>query len=101
MKTPGRNYDTQISVKSRPDTFTIFRMRNYIGILGQTYDFGVFCWHLKPLLIAINPEIPIETYKYAWLIHAQSIQNVGNDLTIEFSPGIYGIHKLDIKDWHY
>jgi hypothetical protein len=100
MKTFRGNYDAPISIKHKSAVFTVFKMEDYIGILGYTYDFGILRWHIRPLLIDLKGETSPGSLKYGRIIQVNSIANIGADLEIKFSSAIYGINKLIINDWN-
>lgn len=101
MKTFRGNYDAPISIKHKSAVFTVFKIKDYIGILGYTYDFGILRWHIRPLLIDLKGETSPQSLKYARIIKVNSIANIGANLEIKFSSAIYGINKLIINDWNY
>jgi len=97
MKPLRHNYDAKINPKPKKDNIKVFQFDNNIGILGQTYDFGVFKRHIKPIIISLNENV--NQYEYAITPRISSINHLDNDIEIAFERSVFGINKIKLKDW--
>jgi hypothetical protein len=93
------NFPAKIELKPRQEIFTVFLIDNCIGILGQSYELGLFRKHLKPIIIPIKNETIKNKYKFAIMPCVELVEVSNNDLIIVFSKSVKGIIKLTLKDF--
>jgi len=93
------NYPAKITLKPKKEVFRIFLIDNCIGILGQSYELGVFRKHIKPIIIPIKNKKIENKYKFAITPCVELIEEDNNDLNIVFSKSVKGIIKLTLKDF--
>jgi hypothetical protein len=93
------NFPAKIKLNQRKEIFKVFLIDNCIGILGQSYELGLFRKHLKPIIIPIKNETIENKYKYAIMPSVELIEVINNDLNIVFSKSVKGIIKLTLKDF--
>jgi hypothetical protein len=68
--------------------------------LGQTYEFGVFRCHIKPILVSLKGNDLVNKYKYAETPQVLNFKNKGNDLEIKFKSSISGINMIKLINWN-
>jgi hypothetical protein len=93
------NFPVKITPKPKKEVFRVFLMDNCIGILGHSYELGIFRKHLRPIIIPIKNEKIENKYKFALTPSVGLIEENNNDLNIVFSKSVKGIIKLTLKDF--
>ena len=93
---PGR---ATINPVSKLDTFTVFKMKNIIGILGRTYDLGLLKRELCPILIDTENYENVRSFNHAVNPKISTINWVDKDLEIVFERAPFGLKKLKLIDW--
>ena len=93
------NFAGKIKPKPKFETFETFRIDDKIGILGYTYDLGVFKRHIPPILVDIKNYENSTEYKYAKTPKISSINWNENDMEIIFERSVYGIDKIKLIGW--
>ena len=93
------NRGIMIKPKPKNDRFKAFLFEDNIGILGQTFDLGVFRRHIKPIIISLNDYENNKRYRFAKTPKISSINHIDNDLEIIFKSSVYGIRKVLLKEW--
>jgi hypothetical protein len=99
LKPLRHNYDAKINPKPKTDKFKIFQVENNIGLLGQTYDFGVFKRHIKPIIISLNGNVNLRQFEFAITPRISSINHLENDIEITFESSVFGINKIKLNNW--
>jgi len=89
----------QITSKIRHDTFTLIQIDNNIGILGQTYDLGLFRRHFKPIILPITDNFKNIGYSNCSTLYEVEISREVDDLIIIFNNMPHGIKKLKLNNW--
>lgn len=93
------NFPANIKLNPRKEIFKVFLIDNCIGILGQSYELGLFRKHLKPIIIPFKNEKIEKKYKFAITPGVELIEEHNDDLNIVFSKSVKGINKLTLKDF--
>ena len=92
-------YSAKINPKQIFDEFTIAELDNHLLILGQTYGFGIFRQHLRPIILSLDNGNISDKYRPAWIPEKYDIVKEGNDLIVNFSEKRFDIKVIRIRDW--
>jgi hypothetical protein len=99
VKPLRHNYNAKINPKPKKDIFTTFLIENNVGLLGHTYDFGVFKRHLKPIIISLDENKFIKQYESSKIPRVALINHLDNDIEITFEESVFGIRKIRLNNW--